>query len=314
MEALNLLSPSEQGDLRGPSGDEGETTRKRLSGAARKRRARRREVTTTANQGSQERHTQAAMSMAGVPVAQTHQGSLKRHTQAVTPKGTTSADTPSSSGMRRPVKKAKLEGHRAVVAEKPGNAPRDFKEAAQLALQVAILSEDRTPVTCEQSSEIRTQIVDAMDSIPEDQPLPRFENSGVISEGYMLVTCTDQASMDWLLSRQIAPIGGSAFQVVKASELRGVRFFVFIAGGSKRSSEDVFRRLARQNPGLLTSRWKVLSTTDKDDGQLWSISVDKDSVEVMRKLQFRPHFELCRLFFRMADRFESGSEAKQGAS
>jgi len=68
---------------------------------------------------------------------------------------------------------------------------------------VAIFPEDKSPVDQLLAAEIRSQLIEAMDNITEDPPLPRFDNTVVVADGFLLVTCSDQTSMDWLLKAKV---------------------------------------------------------------------------------------------------------------
>lgn len=63
--------------------------------------------------------------------------------------------------------------------------------------------------------------------------------------------------------------------------------------------DEVFERLAKQNPGLNTHRWKMIQTIKEKVGQTMIMDVDKKSVDVLEHLHFMAKIKETQIKFHM---------------
>ena len=182
---------------------------------------------------------------------------------------------------------------------------KTYKTAANRALQAAIVIDGDTerPVSKDMAEVLRTELVKAMDAALLDGPPLRFEQSGVV-QGSFRVSCGDQESLNWLKKTvpTIPKQEGIGFQCLPVSELQKLQNLkkatVWIPGKPSKPTQ-VLDRLAKQNPGLETDKWRIFHAGSKEgsSGQLLVLGLTEPSLVVLERLEFRPYFELSRLTF-----------------
>uniref|UniRef100_A0A6P7FGI5 Uncharacterized protein LOC114327787 n=1 Tax=Diabrotica virgifera virgifera TaxID=50390 RepID=A0A6P7FGI5_DIAVI len=120
------------------------------------------------------------------------------------------------------------------------------------------------------------------------------------------MTCADSASAQWLIDTTPAlkPWEGANLQAKDESEVeRPCSCTVYIPDedGKRLEAESVLTRLRVSNRKLNTLLWTVLGKTPAEKGQVWVLSMDKESFEELKKLQMCPSFGIGRIKFRVKD-------------
>lgn len=164
----------------------------------------------------------------------------------------------------------------------------------------------------EQAGLIKTALLQALDSLTEGEPPPRF--SGVnLKGGFLLASCADQATKDWLVRVVTGsePWPGAKLSIVDAKDVpKPVRTMVWIPGPNE-EPEKVLRRLKTQNPGLLTETWSVVDKKLDPKGQQLILLMGESSWEKIQSLQCRPYLNLSRVLFkRLGKNKDRGAEEK----
>ena len=99
--------------------------------------------------------------------------------------------------------------------------------------------------------------------------------------------------------------------IQKWSEVnKRVKATVFVSTKKPKTTEVIFSRLEKQNPGLSTKNWLVYTRQEmpSQSGFLLVLGVDDDTIQVLKTLDFRPHFELTRLPFRVHESAQGGGK------
>jgi len=227
-------------------------------------------------------------------------------------KGSDSQQTPatqSASDVTRPAKRRAEDTPpnkgRPVAKQTRQGTPKgsSYKTAADCALQIfiGIKGDPWRQVSPEMGDHIRQQLIAAMGSAPDGQPPLRFNQSGIV-QGHFKVSCADQHALDWLKTAVPAmpALEGVKFTPWTADQLpRLVKVRVYIPGPEK-DLQSVRTMLARQNPELKAERW-VFYHKDvmEPPGTLHTLGVDEASLAALRRLDFRPYYELSRVAFQV---------------
>lgn len=156
---------------------------------------------------------------------------------------------------------------------------------------------------------IQCSIMDAVDQLRRTQSSQvRFENSS-FRPGWLLVTCADEQSAEWLESAVntslIKPWDGAKLKVVVGHDIPQSHICIaFIPDdrNKKLTADVILARLKAMNHSLPTDEWGVLHREDSGPGQVWTFTVDEASLEALRKLEFRPYFGFGRVHFRVKNR------------
>lgn len=145
-------------------------------------------------------------------------------------------------------------------------------------------------------------IVAAYEGISEGGPQVRF--SGCTHRpGYLVVSCADGVSAEWLAGvvPTLRPWEGASLRTLAGGELpRPVACTVFVPDedGQRLDSSRILHRLKISQQELNTHLWKVWGTTQMDKGQMWTFSMDKESLEELKRVGMNPYFGMGRLKFR----------------
>ena len=165
-------------------------------------------------------------------------------------------------------------------------------------------------LTEEKGKHVRKELIKLIDMFPSQSEArgPQFNRSGM-DKGIFKITCADQASLDWLnesISR-IESVGGCEFQVIELSKLHRQNSVRVWLPHNFSEPKVVLGRLAKQNRGLNTSKWRLLHRGENPDGQLLILGVDDASLETLRHLNGRVHLELGKVTFMLPSQGQEGS-------
>lgn len=186
--------------------------------------------------------------------------------------------------------------------KRPAYGPRSYGEVAREGgKRVIIAPTDYPEVTLSsgQGDLVVQTLCGAMDSIPEEEVLPRFEQYRC-DQGVLWVTCTDEGALTWLRTTVpiLTPWADASLQLLEQGQLpRLTRMMTFIHGIPE-ETEVILRRLRRQNPGLQTNLWRVWGRNDTPADVHLVVGVDMKSREVLKKQGHMAHYSLGKILFR----------------
>lgn len=214
-----------------------------------------------------------------------------------------------------PSKRKREEGDTPACA-KVNKKKRSYAAAASSALQLAVVKAGELTsgkLTEEDAAFIRRELVNRLDEV--QGKVPQFEASG-LSKGIFLISCADQAALDWV-KIQVPTLkrGELQYQAVRPDELeKKVKVSTFVPSPSAKetTTAKMLWRLSRQNPDLSTEDWQVVWRDDTNPkGVFLVFLVGEQSVEVLKRLNWAPHFEMSRLRFALKQKSQN-EESQQG--
>ncbi|XP_071052985.1 uncharacterized protein [Onthophagus taurus] len=158
----------------------------------------------------------------------------------------------------------------------------------------------------EQVRLLRREVISAVDNIKKVgvRTQVRFESCAMCS-GWLLVTCADACSKNWLVNtaKNLHPWEGAQIKAVVGSDIPRphvcVAFIPDDVVSVPLTKETVLTRLEVMNNSLHTSEWTVLNTTRSGPGHTWTFAVDEVSVKALEELCWRPYFGFGRIQFRL---------------
>lgn len=163
---------------------------------------------------------------------------------------------------------------------------------------------------------LRREVISAVDRLYKSgvRKQIRFESCAP-RPGWLLVTCADAGSTDWLLSAasSFRPWDGAQIKAVVGKDIpRPLVCVAYIPDDEKDtplSRDTVLGRLEMMNDGLPTAEWTVLNSTRSGPGQTWTFAIDEVSVKALEDLGWRPYFGFGRVQFRLKDKQGEGKSS-----
>lgn len=207
-------------------------------------------------------------------------------------------DRSTGSGRGNPANKRK--------AGTPGNKDKRARQDTRLQVAFVDAADRNRPLGPEEATNIREHLVERIigDTFPSGCQ-PQCANSGLMNDAF-IVTCDNQSTYDWLMGKEVKLESGATYKPYKAGEHRTtVRFKVRVVG-KVRTGQQILDLLGKQNPGLTTAKWRVLSESDGASGtsstswKFLKLEVDEESASELDKLELRPYYELSRVLFERA--------------
>ncbi|XP_031329836.1 uncharacterized protein LOC116160842 [Photinus pyralis] len=153
----------------------------------------------------------------------------------------------------------------------------------------------------EETGRLQTWILDRVDALAVGAVSPKFTECRHRG-GALLITCADQASVDWLRSElgSVAPWEGAKLRFVEAKNLpKPIRAHVWIPGAQV-EPEKILKRIEIQNAGVTTSNWRVVDRKEDPKGQTLIVLMDQTSWEKMgATCNHRPYVNFTRVTFKL---------------
>ncbi|XP_028128653.1 uncharacterized protein LOC114324927 [Diabrotica virgifera virgifera] len=146
-------------------------------------------------------------------------------------------------------------------------------------------------------------IQDALTKLIDEAPSAPVYEKNRLMDGYYGLICADEESFritkDYLEEN-------TPWKVVKTEELpkstKYVRMLMYLPNTKNDDLTAPLARLEKQNPGLRTNLWMILSSeATADEGLHVSLRIDKESEEVLKRLEWKPYFLLQRASFKPLD-------------
>ncbi|CAL7943735.1 unnamed protein product [Xylocopa violacea] len=152
-------------------------------------------------------------------------------------------------------------------------------------------------LTFKQAQKIEQALCEALDNIPKERPVPRFEGWRY-EEGAISITCKDAAAKTWLreIVADIKPWEGASFTVYDG--FPKIKRMATAIRGPIVETEVILERLKRQNPGLRTHLWKVFKRKEGTEVIHLVLGVDVLSYEKLKEADFVAFVGLSRALFR----------------
>lgn len=188
------------------------------------------------------------------------------------------------------------------VRKKPRGTPIpvSYAEAADNKIRVAIVHRNREEeFTREQEALVSEGAGDLILNIPKGQFRPGFDEC-FIQKGVLRMTCSNKESEKWL--REIVPTlrkwQGCDLEVVGLDELpKYVKVKAVIPENGAVSTERLLQQLENQTPRLHTKKWIVHDSIREKDRYRLIMSVDEDSVKVLREMGMTAHVGIRKATF-----------------
>lgn len=210
-------------------------------------------------------------------------------------------------------------GKEAITAQKrpvsKGNTPESLQQTkrqkiegssskdAVEAVNIAVVCADypASQMKPDELTAVQDSIMEAYDNITQQGPQVRFIKS-THKVGYLVVTCADEISAKWLRDTipTLNPWQGASLATLDGDNIpRPSTCTVYVPDekGQKLQPERIFNRLQVSNRSLKTSLWRVLDSSPAEKGTHWTLSINKESLEELRKLNMCPFFGMGKLKF-----------------
>jgi len=160
------------------------------------------------------------------------------------------------------------------------------------------------------TAELMKRLEETVDS--NDGQVPQFEEHG-IRYGRFHLSCTNSHLFMWL-ARSIASISVPAsddthsLELVTSSEVpKLLRAEVFISGPPP--GVPKFKKLIQaQNAGLYVDRWVLRHQQQTSNSMLMVWNIDKPSADALEAVDYRPHFGLGRVTFKVSRGSDPGGK------
>uniref|UniRef100_T1HK24 DUF4780 domain-containing protein n=1 Tax=Rhodnius prolixus TaxID=13249 RepID=T1HK24_RHOPR len=137
--------------------------------------------------------------------------------------------------------------------------------------------------------------------------------------GFVLATCADQFSAEWLrdIVPRLTPWKGAKLLPLLGDDIpRPETAVVFIPDeqGSKIEADIVLKRLEVGNQKLCTGNWNVWGCKPMEGGQVWTFSMDRASLDELRRLNMSPFFGWGQVKFRVKSSKYKGPEKAKAST
>ncbi len=277
---------SEEDKLAGSVDKMGLTT-KRLSGAQRRKLNRAKKIAEGTWKAQKPR--QAPQSKAKSELV----GAKRPRSESTTPKG-------------RDTKKLRPEGHKKSQAPTEPKQPRrhegktgSYSSVAE-GFKMAVVHKQHPDITLDQGQAdlVQEKLLEAVDNVQSADTAPQFVGAKFVC-GILMVTCANEATKNWLINtvENWKPLWeGAELVVTSHADLpRRPKFTVYVP--STADVELVRSRLSKQNAGLRTTDWLVLSRKLQERGQTIAFSVDQRSARLLEGWGLKAYCGMDRVTF-----------------
>lgn len=148
----------------------------------------------------------------------------------------------------------------------------------------------------EEIKKIKRAIADELDKVEADGPVLQFV-ANARRDGWLSVTCNNKETKDWMIKigSTMQPWKDAQLKVADTNEMPKLHTCVaHISPEETMPKERFASRVAKQNPGLNTSSWRILRVDkEKNGGQTFAFAVDDASLAYLQKNN-------CRLFLTLS--------------
>ncbi|CAH2228630.1 jg9158, partial [Pararge aegeria aegeria] len=204
-----------------------------------------------------------------------------------------------NSPKEKPSKAPKLSTTPVRRGTNPPLSYRDIAGATRVGIQNVV------PMTDAQMSSVRAALVTflntkgrCMDNRGAGPSFLGFTHKA----GWILVTCENQRSKDWLVSElpNCKPWPEANLSIMEDSELPKPWIATTLIPATDASSvSEALDTIRYQNEGLYPEHWRVLNEKVDGAGIIAAISLDEISVETLRARDFRVNIGFRKIVFRV---------------
>lgn len=165
-------------------------------------------------------------------------------------------------------------------------------------LQVAVFSEPLKLFTENDKLDFVDAVGNILFELPEGDEMPEFIST-VRKDRYIIITASDEKSKEWL--EQIIPnltLLNLKWSTMPANEIPKMKKgLLWLPGRQKFSNEDIVKRIAKQNPDLNPTNWRIFSRHEEDHGVRLLLGVTENAMEAMGKKENKPQWSTVRAQF-----------------
>ncbi|KAJ8911222.1 hypothetical protein NQ315_014934 [Exocentrus adspersus] len=140
----------------------------------------------------------------------------------------------------------------------------------------------------------------AIDALPVEGSMPRFNEFRLTEQGIIMVTCFDERSKEWLTSQvgSMSPFRETGIRILEGEALPRLRKMVAFVPGPSEEGVDLLRRIERSTPELRTRFWKIRQVIGVPGrGTRLILGVDEESAVALQRLNFVGHAGMSRVTF-----------------
>lgn len=276
---------------------------KKLSGAARRKRARAaREARVEGSSKEQTPSQRTEASLQAAASTSTLAGGAGACSSGKTPSGRgakkrnrSDADSP---GTQAPTKKrAKAGSHLSyrdqVIGTSMAVIPAEFP---------------RVRMTVEQIDALRESLTLAIGSVVPNEVAPQFWGSRATG-GLLKLTCATAETRKWLEKTvpTLSPWEGANLKTIEEKDLPKLYRVAIWFPKDVREPHEILGRLELQNAPIQASTWRTMGRKVDDNGQTLALSIDEESLRLIKDRQMRLFFNLTTVLVRRI-----GGEGKEG--
>ncbi|KAJ8914639.1 hypothetical protein NQ315_015377 [Exocentrus adspersus] len=187
-------------------------------------------------------------------------------------------------------------------ALKRARMPTTYSQAANSALRVAVAGEDfpAARLSAEFCDALHLALSRAIDALPVEGSMPRFNEFRLTEQGIIMVTCFDERSKEWLTSQvgSMSPFRETGIRILEGEALPRLRKMVAFVPGPSEEGVDLLRRIERSTPELRTRFWKIRQVIGVPGrGTRLILGVDEESAVALQGLNFVGHAGMSRVTF-----------------
>lgn len=118
-------------------------------------------------------------------------------------------------------------------------------------------------------------------------------------ENVLWITCADSQSKDWLIKTvpNLRPWEVALLIALTGESLPRLTRVTAVLPDAGVAAAEALQRLGKQNPLLLTQKWRIWDSREKNGGLHLVLGVDTQSLKALREVNMAPHFCLGRARF-----------------
>uniref|UniRef100_T1HKL4 DUF4780 domain-containing protein n=1 Tax=Rhodnius prolixus TaxID=13249 RepID=T1HKL4_RHOPR len=193
---------------------------------------------------------------------------------------------------------------------------QSYSEALSF-VKVAIVQEGypEAQLAPERLTAIQYAVLKEYDQIPKGSMQVRLAKC-MYRPGFVLATCADQISAEWLrdIVPKLRPWKGAKLLPLLGEDIpRPETAVVFIPDeqGNSLEADIVLRRLEVGNDKWRTDNWKVWGCKPVEGGRVWTFSMDRASIDELRRLNMSSFFGWGQIKFRVkTPKYKGPEEAR----
>lgn len=209
---------------------------------------------------------------------------------------------------------------RQVKRQRRPLKPTTYSQAVSSALRVAIAGKNfpESRLDRAQCGLIQDSLERAIDCLPTETPIPRFEEFKLTEQGLVIVHCSNESSKEWLKTAvgTITPWESSELLFLENEQIPRLKKMTAWVPGIPQDQAIIFKRLERQHPRLKPGLWKVYErkVISNPQGVRMILGVDSGSYEVLKSTNFQAYAGMVKVSFTDTKPAQAKGTSKPGSS